>query len=157
MDRQKVYDAIEVERSYQNMKWGEQREPMRRYIALMKSYLNKAESYYGGGEDTNAMNALLEVTSLGVAAMENHGIKPRKLAMPRTVQLAPWVYVDSTSISAIRYISSTRTLDIRFVNGGQYSYANVPSDVYNMFRTARSKGAFYQRNIKEIYRSTKVY
>jgi hypothetical protein len=58
----------------------------------------------------------------------------------------------STVIGSIDYDPEARSLTIRFVPSGRsYRYAGVPPDVYETFRRAFSKGAFFNRHIRDRY------
>jgi hypothetical protein len=58
----------------------------------------------------------------------------------------------STVIRRIDYDPPSRTLFVRFVSGALYAYRDVPSAVYEAFRTAGSKGAFFSSHIRDRYR-----
>jgi hypothetical protein len=57
----------------------------------------------------------------------------------------------STAIRYFRYDSATRELQLTFVTGRRYIYDDVPSDVFDAFRTAFSKGAFFNHEIRDRY------
>ena len=55
----------------------------------------------------------------------------------------------STIIANSRYDPQTRILSIWLVtNGKRYDYLDVPPETYDAFRSAFSKGAFFNRHIK---------
>jgi hypothetical protein len=60
--------------------------------------------------------------------------------------------VNSTGIKWIRYDESARTLDVAYVNSGEYRYFDVEPDVYAWLSKAESKGKFVNRLVKEKYR-----
>ena len=60
--------------------------------------------------------------------------------------------VKSTGIKWIRYDESARTLDVAYVNSGEYRYFDVGPEVYAWLRRAESKGKFVNRLVKEKYR-----
>jgi lysyl-tRNA synthetase class 2 len=62
----------------------------------------------------------------------------------------------SSTISRIDYDQPSRTLVIRFGTGRAYEYADVPSDVYRNFRSAVSKGIFFNTHIRDRYRYREV-
>lgn len=68
-----------------------------------------------------------------------------------------WILVESDSIAGIKYNSATRQLWVKFTSAGNpiYSFANVPNDVYIAFLSDKSKGRFFQRNIKGRYTDTR--
>ena len=57
--------------------------------------------------------------------------------------------VSSSNLRAIGYDSDTKTLEVEFLNGGLYSYANVPISVYNSLMSASSHGSYFNANIKK--------
>ena len=60
--------------------------------------------------------------------------------------------VDSTSIEAIGYERETRRLFVRFLESGNtYVYEDVASRVFEDFLRARSKGNYFNREIKGEY------
>lgn len=64
----------------------------------------------------------------------------------------------STAISRISYDTDTETLTIGFVtNGRVYDYFGVPPEIHAAFRLARSKGAFFNRNIRDHFLFELVY
>ena len=55
----------------------------------------------------------------------------------------------STLIRHSRYDATTRTLSIWLVtNGKRYDYRDVPPETYGAFRSAFSKGHFFNNNIR---------
>lgn len=58
----------------------------------------------------------------------------------------------STAISAAAYDPETRELVISFKGGAsQYTYPNVPADVYDQLCTADSPGRYWRESIKDQY------
>ena len=57
----------------------------------------------------------------------------------------------STVIRYFRYDSAERELQVTFVTGRRYVYEAVPSDVFDAFRAAFSKGTFFNREIRDCY------
>lgn len=62
----------------------------------------------------------------------------------------------SSNIASLRYDSSTSTLEVGFHNGGLYHYYDVPSQVWEAFKTAPSQGQYLAAQIKGHYRYSKV-
>lgn len=58
----------------------------------------------------------------------------------------------STVIRRFMYVPGERELTIEFVTGRRYRYFGVPSDTVDAFRAASSKGVYFNRNIRDIYR-----
>jgi hypothetical protein len=57
----------------------------------------------------------------------------------------------STAIRYFRYNSAKRELQVTFVTGRRYVYADVPPDIADAFRAALSKGTFFNREIRDRY------
>ncbi len=61
------------------------------------------------------------------------------------------IFVRSSSINGVGYDPKTRTLEVKFNNGGVYHYFNVPSAIYRALLNAESKGRFVNFKIKGNY------
>jgi hypothetical protein len=59
--------------------------------------------------------------------------------------------VSSSLIAAIGYVEESGTLEVELRSGAVYRYLGVGSDVYEDFRAAASKGAFFNAHIKDAY------
>ena len=57
----------------------------------------------------------------------------------------------STAISQLFYDTLTRDLRVTFVTGRRYIYAGVPVQVFDAFRSAPSRGLFFNREIRDNY------
>ncbi|GGI23256.1 KTSC domain-containing protein [Bradyrhizobium guangdongense] len=57
----------------------------------------------------------------------------------------------SSVIRFFRYVPDTRELQVTFVSGRLYVYENVPPEVAAAFRDARSKGTFFNHEIRDRY------
>ena len=64
--------------------------------------------------------------------------------------------VESRAIRSVDYDAESRTLFVRFIDGDLYAYFDVPPKVYDDFRTARSKGGFFARRVRDRYRYKKI-
>ncbi len=64
--------------------------------------------------------------------------------------------VSSSNIASIGYDANSQTLEIEFLNGGVYQYFDVPQYVYEDLMNAGSHGQYLARNIKGVYRYSKV-
>lgn len=62
----------------------------------------------------------------------------------------------STAIRSLSYDEETRTLFVTFVDGDLYAYLEAPPEVYRAFRSARSKGRFFAREIRGRYAYVKM-
>lgn len=60
--------------------------------------------------------------------------------------------LDSSLIASVRY-SEEASLDIEFHSGATYRYFAVPRSVFESLLAADSKGAFFNRNIRNRFRS----
>ena len=59
--------------------------------------------------------------------------------------------VVSESIASVGYDDDAEVLEVEFVTGAVYRYCGVPQDVFEDLRQAPSKGAFFNRRIKDAY------
>jgi lysyl-tRNA synthetase class 2 len=59
--------------------------------------------------------------------------------------------VISSVVANVKYDRPSRTLDIRFVTGRVYRYADVPPEMYAGLLRAESKGAFFNGHIRDRY------
>ncbi len=57
----------------------------------------------------------------------------------------------STAIRNLFYVPAKRELWLTFVSGRRYVYADVPSDVFDTFKAAPSRGAFFNHEIRDRY------
>jgi len=62
----------------------------------------------------------------------------------------------SAVVSDIKYDSATYTLRIVFLSGKVYDYKNVPEPVYKAMKKSFSKGAYFNRYIKDHYYFEKI-
>ena len=58
----------------------------------------------------------------------------------------------STVIRRFMYIPDARELTIEFVTGRRYVYSDVPPEDVEAFRAAPSKGAHFNRHIRDCFR-----
>ena len=59
---------------------------------------------------------------------------------------------ESSNVSGIAYSDKQHMLFIEFKGKCIYSYAQVPRKMYQAFRIAPSKGKFFHREIKKLYK-----
>jgi hypothetical protein len=64
--------------------------------------------------------------------------------------------VASSNIDSIGYDKSSCTLYVQFLNGGLYKAADVDEGVFDRFKTAKSKGVFFNKEIKGTYVIEKI-
>ncbi|MGB3447144.1 MAG: KTSC domain-containing protein [Xanthobacteraceae bacterium] len=62
----------------------------------------------------------------------------------------------STAIHDFSYEAASHRLTITFVSGRRYVYDDVPSDVFDAFTRADSRGGFFNRDIRDRYRYREV-
>ncbi len=62
-----------------------------------------------------------------------------------------WLAVDSTNLEAIKYDHNRRILHIKFRNGSEYEFSNLPQKVYEGLLKSDSKGSYFQQYIKGYY------
>jgi hypothetical protein len=57
----------------------------------------------------------------------------------------------STAIRHFFYAPDKRELSLTFVSGRRYVYTDFPPDVFDAFRTAESRGGFFNHEIRDRY------
>ncbi|NTE01222.1 KTSC domain-containing protein [Agrobacterium tumefaciens] len=62
----------------------------------------------------------------------------------------------SSVINSFSYHAESKILTIIFVSGYKYHYINVPQTVFNSFKSATSKGRYFNERIKNKFRFKKV-
>jgi lysyl-tRNA synthetase class 2 len=62
----------------------------------------------------------------------------------------------SSVIRFFRYAPDRRELTVTFVSGRVYVYEDVPDEVAAAFKNARSKGAFFNQQIRDRYACREV-
>jgi len=62
----------------------------------------------------------------------------------------------STPIADIDYDAGREKLIVTFVTGRIYEYYDVPPDAADAFEHASSKGAFFNRQIRDRYRFREI-
>jgi hypothetical protein len=69
--------------------------------------------------------------------------------------LAP-VPVDSTLLACVTYHNAQLLLDLEFRDGAIYRYFAVPAATYDDLLAAESKGSFFNQNIRNRFRYTRL-
>jgi hypothetical protein len=64
---------------------------------------------------------------------------------------AKWTHVASSAVRAVRYHSAQNKLDVRFEEGREYRYGNVPRSKFRALLEADSIGEFVNREIKPYH------
>jgi hypothetical protein len=62
----------------------------------------------------------------------------------------------SRAIGHLFYNRTSRELMVIFVTGRRYVYTDVPADIYEAFKTAESRGAFFNHAIRDHYACREV-
>jgi len=65
-----------------------------------------------------------------------------------------WILIESNSINKVKY--EFGILEIVFHNGGYYKYFDVSEDIYESFLSSNSKGSYFNKCIKNIYKYQKI-
>ena len=63
----------------------------------------------------------------------------------------------STAIRHFRYDAANRELQVTFVTARRYVYDHVPQDVFDAFKTAFSKGTFFNQEIRDRYAYREIH
>jgi hypothetical protein len=86
MKREKVFEAIESERLFQDRKWGtidKHPHEVGGWLTIMRKLLTDAEAAWcSNNGDDKALEELRKVLAVGVACAEQHGIPGRSLFEP---------------------------------------------------------------------------
>jgi NTP pyrophosphatase (non-canonical NTP hydrolase) len=81
MNRTHIYDAIDRERDFQIAKYGNHDRTVAAWILILEAELNEAKEGWinNTGEigDQEAIKEILQVISVGVGCLENHGVIER--------------------------------------------------------------------------------
>jgi KTSC domain len=64
--------------------------------------------------------------------------------------------VESTFLATVAYDAARQVLQLAFRDGTLYCYLRVPAAVYQSLLLAPSKGAYFNREIRNRYPSTKL-
>jgi hypothetical protein len=59
--------------------------------------------------------------------------------------------MSSTAISHLAYDAASRALLVIFTSGRRYVYANVEPELFTAFSHAPSRGAFFNREVRDRY------
>jgi KTSC domain len=62
----------------------------------------------------------------------------------------------STAIRNLFYVPVKRELWVTFVSGRRYVYTDVPHEVFDAFKVAPSRGAFFNHEIRDRYRFREI-
>jgi hypothetical protein len=59
--------------------------------------------------------------------------------------------VESSSLKSVGYAPESQTLEVEFHHGAVYRYLGVPPTVHEALLRSESKGAFLNREVRDIY------
>ncbi len=65
-------------------------------------------------------------------------------------------HVESSDIDSIGYDEKNSVLEIEFLSGGIYQYANVSVDIYSNIINASSHGKYFHEYIKDKFTFNKI-
>ena len=78
LELKKVYRAALRERKYQDDKWGNNPHEVGAWLLIMQAELDEAkEAWVKGTDDGDALGEILQVIAVGMACLEQHGVKER--------------------------------------------------------------------------------
>lgn len=78
-NRGAVFRKITRERDYQDVKWKDNPHTVGEWLLIMQSELDEAkEAWVKNRGDSKSLDEILQVVSVGVACMEQHGAEGRK-------------------------------------------------------------------------------
>jgi len=75
--------------------------------------------------------------------------------MSRKRTEAAWMHVTSSAVRAVRY-SAQGELDVRFEDGEEYRYTEVPRPKFRNLLKADSVGRFVNQQIKPCHAASKI-
>ena len=64
--------------------------------------------------------------------------------------------VESSNIVRTEYDIESKKLITEFKNGLRYEYEDVPHQIYTQFRSAKSQGSFFNKNISKTFKYKKL-
>lgn len=67
-----------------------------------------------------------------------------------------WVHVASSAVRAVRYDSARGDLDVRFEDGKEYRYSDVPRSKFRSLLKADSIGRFVNHQIKPCHSVSEI-
>lgn len=66
------------------------------------------------------------------------------------------VPVDSTLLTSVTFNVGESILELEFCDGARYHFFDVPAAIYEGLLAARSKGAYFNRQIRACFRYTRL-
>lgn len=99
------------------------------------------------------INNKLQFIALPFPAIEN--FSPGSLSAV-TFKRMKREFVSSGSLRSVGYDPARRVLEAEFLNGGIYRYLRVPKSVYLALLAAESKGAYFNRRVRDRFVCRKI-
>lgn len=62
-----------------------------------------------------------------------------------------WIHVDSLTLTAVRYNKTSKKLNVRFRNGSEFEFRNVPVKIYQSLLNSETKGNYFDQYIKGLF------
>ena len=72
--REAVLEELDLERDYQDKKWGKRDHKLPSWLLIMKSLLDDAEQAWMVSQTDRTKQKILQAAAVGVAALELHGV-----------------------------------------------------------------------------------
>jgi hypothetical protein len=66
------------------------------------------------------------------------------------------IRVSSVNLNSIGYDNDSATMRVLFNDGSTYDYLNVPKILFINLANSSSKGEFFSKNIKKLYKFKKI-
>ena len=66
------------------------------------------------------------------------------------------ILLDSTVLAWVRYLPETRLLQLGMRSGEDYQYFDVPAALYSQLLSAKSKGRYYNLQIRNEFRFKRI-
>jgi hypothetical protein len=64
--------------------------------------------------------------------------------------------VESSNLVRTEYDTQSKKMIVEFKNGMRYEYDEVPHQTYTSFRTSKSQGSFFSKNISKTFKYKKL-
>lgn len=64
--------------------------------------------------------------------------------------------VKSSNVSGVGYHAASKTLEVHFMSGGKFRYADVPQEKFDAMLKSDSKGSFFAKEIRGKFTGTNL-
>ena len=78
------------------------------------------------------------------------------IPIPQPLPTMNLTAMQSSSLAQVAYDPRRSILQVEFRDGATYEYADVPVETYHDLLQADSKGAYFNRNVRNIFRHALV-